>query len=161
MEDLKLKNMTLRPKPRQDVNGKWLKNGAKAKAGLNKALLHLGLNKFEVYLGYKMAKLNKPIFKISPYQTSQECAHCGYIHPDNRKTQSDFECLSCGHVDNADHNAALVIRKRAMDLILNSGTELVGTQKNVLRLRANHNRSKTVKSQYLAANDDLLKKKVA
>jgi putative transposase len=161
MEDLKLKNMTLRPKPRQDVNGKWLKNGAKAKAGLNKALLHLGLNKFEVYLSYKMAKLNKPIFKISPYQTSQECAHCGYIHPDNRKTQSDFECLSCGHVDNADHNAALVIRKRAMDLILNSGTELVGTQKNVLRLRANHNRSKTVKSQYLAANDDLLKKKVA
>ena len=63
--------------------------------------------------------------------------------------------------DNADHNAAIVIRKRAMDLMLNSGTELVGTQKNVLRLRANHNRSKTVKSQDFAANDGLLKKKVA
>jgi hypothetical protein len=48
-----------------------------------------------------------------------------------------------------------------MDFILNSGTELVGTQKNVLRLGANHNRSKMAKSRDLAANDDLLKKKVA
>ena len=56
MEDWKLKNMTKRPKPKQDTNGKWLKNGANAKAGLNKALLNLGLYKFEVYLNYQMAK---------------------------------------------------------------------------------------------------------
>ena len=56
MEDWKLKNMTKRPKPKQDANGKWLKNGANAKAGLNKALLNLGLYKFEVYLNYQMAK---------------------------------------------------------------------------------------------------------
>ena len=50
--------------------------------------------------------------------------NCGHIHPDNRKTQSNFVCVSCGHTDNADKNAAIVIKKRAINLILNSGTEL-------------------------------------
>ena len=160
MEDLNLKNMTKRAKPKQDEQGRWIKNGAKAKSGLNKALLNLGLNKFEVFITYKMAKLNKPVFKVWAYQTSQECAHCGYIHPSNRKTQADFVCQSCGCVDNADHNAALVIRKRAINLILNSGTELAGANKNVLRPRASANPRKTKKAQGLIACDCLSKKTV-
>jgi hypothetical protein len=40
---------------------------------------------------------------------------------------------------NADHNAAIVIRKRAIDQILHSGTELVGASKNVLHPRSNAN----------------------
>src|SRR5690554_2188194 len=40
-------------------------------------------------------------------------------------------------------NAALVIRKRAISLILHSGTELVGARKNVLRPGANANSRKT------------------
>jgi putative transposase len=162
MEDLKLQNMTRRPKPKQDPQtGKWLRNGATAKSALNKSMLNLGLYKFENLLSYKMERLNKPLFKVSPYQTSQECAHCGYIHPDNRKNQSDFQCLSCGHTDNADHNAALVIRKRAIDLLLNSGTELVGAKANVLRLRGNRNPSKTPQSTGYGAHDDFSKKKAA
>ena len=35
-----------------------------------------------------------------------------------------FYCENCGHSDNADHNAAKVIKKRAINLIINSGTEL-------------------------------------
>ncbi len=37
-----------------------------------------------------------------------------------------FSCGHCGHIDNADRNAAIVIKKRAINLILNSGTELAG-----------------------------------
>ncbi|NBW56434.1 hypothetical protein EBR43_01345, partial [bacterium] len=37
---------------------------------------------------------------------------------------------SCGHLDNADRNAAIVIKKRAINLMLHSGTEL--TSKGVL-----------------------------
>jgi putative transposase len=114
-----------------------------AKSGLNKSVLNLGLYKFENYLTYKMERRNNQLFKVSPYLTSQECAHCGYIHRDNRKKQADFECLRCGHGDNADRNAALVIRKRAIELLLNSGTELSGAKANVLRLRENRNPSKT------------------
>ena len=162
MEDLKIQNMTRRPKPKQDPQtGKWLRNGAAAKSGLNKSMLNLGLYKFENYLTYKMERRNKPLFKVSPYLTSQECAHCGYIHPDNRKERADFECLSCGHIDNADHNAALVIRKRAIKLLLNSGTELVGAKANVLRLRGNRNPSKTSELTGWDAHDDFSKKKAA
>jgi hypothetical protein len=38
-EDLKTKNMTKRAKPKMDENGKWIRNGAAAKSGLNKSIL--------------------------------------------------------------------------------------------------------------------------
>ena len=63
------------------------------------------------------------IRSFAPF-TSQECADCSHIHPDNRKSQELFKCENCGHTDNADKNAAEVIKKRAIKLILNSGTEL-------------------------------------
>ncbi len=37
-EDLQVDNMTKRPKPKQDENGKYLPNGAAAKGGLNKSI---------------------------------------------------------------------------------------------------------------------------
>jgi len=166
LEDLKLKNMTKAAKPKVcEITGKWLKNGARAKSGLNRALLGVGLYQFEQFLTYKMKMADKPLFKVAPHHTSQECAHCGHIHPSNRLTQSGFKCQSCGHADNADHNAALVIRKRAINLILDSGTELAGTNKNVLKLRASAERSansgKTLKAKALGAGRCLLKKKAA
>ena len=56
--------------------------------------------------------------------TSLECADCGHTHSGNRKKQSQFHCVSCNHTDHADQNAAEVIKKRAINLILDSGTEL-------------------------------------
>lgn len=161
IENLRLKNMTRRPKARQDDQGRWIKNGAAAKAGLNKALLSVALGRFEVLLKYKMDKACKPLFKLAPNHTSQECACCGHIHPGNRLTQADFECLACGHQDNADHNAALVIRKRAINLILHSGTELVGTSKNVLQPGASANPCKTRSVKAGRATGCLSKKTVA
>ena len=63
-------------------------------------------------------------FLILKALSAQECADCSHIHPDNRKSQELFICESCGHTDNADQNAAKVIKNRAIKLILNSGTEL-------------------------------------
>jgi len=68
--------------------------------------------------------LGKSWFKVQAHHTSQECAACRHTHPDNRKSQSRFVCDSCGHTDNADRNAAEVIKKRAIRLFLDSGTEL-------------------------------------
>jgi len=110
---------------------------------------------------YKMEKACKPLFKVAPNHTSQECASCGHIHSGNRKTQADFECLSCGHRDNADHNAAIVIRKRAINLILHSGTELVGTSKNVLQPGTSANSRKTRAVKAARATGCLSKKKMA
>lgn len=133
MEDLKLKNMTRRPKPKQCAQtGKWLRNNACAKAGLNRTLLGAGLYRFEEFVSYKAMREGKPVFKINPQNTSRECAACGYIHPDNRQTQSAFRCQHCDHQDNADRNAARVILKRAISLILHPGTGLSGRRGNVL-----------------------------
>ena len=42
---------------------------------------------------------------VSPYKTSQRCHRCGKIDSRNRKGER-FRCVSCGHEDDADHNAA-------------------------------------------------------
>ena len=124
LEDLRIKNMTKTPKIKKDEQGKYKPNGKKAKSGLNKSILNQRWYKFEEYLKYKSYKSGKACFKISANYTSQECANCSHTHPDNRKSQSEFICDNCGNKDNADRNASEVIKKRAINLILYSGTEL-------------------------------------
>ncbi len=47
--------------------------------------------------------------------SSQECAACGHVSADNRPTsQAVFLCVACGNKDNADDNAAKVLKKRTM-----------------------------------------------
>ncbi|KEY61003.1 RNA-guided endonuclease TnpB family protein [Serratia sp. DD3] len=123
-EALRTAQMTRRPKAKLDGQGRFLPNKAKQKAGLNKAILHSGWHMLESFTKYKAYQAGKAFFKIPATYTSQECAVCGNIHPNNRKSQSLFVCGQCGNTDNADHNASLVIKKRAITLILDSGTEL-------------------------------------
>jgi putative transposase len=125
LEDLRTKQMTKKPKAKKDeATGKWAKNNKKSKAGLNRSILDKGWHQMELFLQYKACRAGKALFKVPAHHTSQECADCSHTHPDNRKTQELFFCVSCGHSDNADKNATKVIKKRAIDLILNSGTEL-------------------------------------
>ena len=42
------------------------------------------------------------------------CNECGVIAKDNRKTQSAFICITCGHKDNADVNASKNIKALGM-----------------------------------------------
>ena len=123
-EDLKTSTMTKRAKPKQDDNGQFISNRAKQKSGLNKAILSKGWHQFELFTKYKAHQAGKAVFKVPAAFTSQECANCGYTHPNNRQSQSSFHCGCCGHVDNADRNASLVIKKRAIKLLLDTGTVL-------------------------------------
>ena len=123
-EDLRTKNMTARPKAKKSETGKWERNGARSKAGLNKAILDKGWHQLEAFIKYKSHRAGKAWFKVPAHHTSQECAVCSHTHPDNRRSQSRFHCESCGHTDNADRNAAEVIKKRAIKLILDPGSGL-------------------------------------
>jgi len=124
LEDLKTSNMTKKPKAKKDEKtGKWKKNNRKAKKELNRSILDKGWYLLESFLKYKAKILGISVFKILANYTSQECSNCGYTHPDNRKKHK-FLCKSCGYADNADRNASKVIKKRAIKLILYSGTEL-------------------------------------
>lgn len=123
-ENLKLKNMTKRPKPKKDENGKFLPNGAAAKAGLNRVMLEPGLGQIVDFVRYKSEREGKLMLLVPPHHTSQECACCGHVDADNRRTRALFQCTKCGHRDNADRNAGIVIGKRAVKLILDPGTGL-------------------------------------
>ena len=48
----------------------------------------------------------KRLQAVPPQYTSQRCSCCGYVAKGNRASQSRFECLDCGHTENADVNAA-------------------------------------------------------
>ena len=137
-EDLKTSNMTRKPKAKKDENGKYISNKAKQKAGLNKAILNVGWHLIETYTKYKSYRAGKAVFKIPSPTTSQECSKCGHTHPDNRKTQDKFVCVSCGYTDNADRNASLVIKKRAIKLIKHTGTVL--SERGVLTIISDNGR---------------------
>lgn len=62
---------------------------------------------------YKAKRLGVAVVTVDPRDTSRECFACGCIDKANRKTQSEFRCVACGHSDNADHNAAGNIARRA------------------------------------------------
>jgi len=73
----------------------------------SKCISDVGWYKFEELLNYKTF-----VHKVNPVYTSQECSNCGHTHKDNRPSQSKFNCMSCGHEENADSNASKVILKR-------------------------------------------------
>ena len=137
-EALRTSSMTRKPKAKQDEQGRYVSNKAKQKAGLNKAILSVGWHIIEAYTKYKAYQSGKAVFKIPAPYTSQECAKCGHTHPDNRESQELFVCGDCGNTDNADNNASLVIKKRAINLILDTGTVL--SDDGVLRTKSDSGR---------------------
>ncbi len=75
------------------------------------------------FLKYKATLAGIPIVKVDPRNTSRACNECGYCDKANRTSQEKFLCVSCGHRANADKNAALNIRARALS---KRALELVG-----------------------------------
>lgn len=162
LEDLKTKHLTKSPKPKPNQRGGWDKNGAKAKAGLNKAILDKGWHLFETYVNYKAEAAGKVVFKVPAHHTSQACSACDDTHPDNRKSQSEFVCGSCGYTDHADRNAACNIKKRAIKRLKNSGTELSNRGVLTLRLDTGRGAERKPKSANVvfAVGDEPSKKKM-
>lgn len=117
-EALKVKNMTKRAKPKQDEQGRWIKNGAAAKSGLNKAILASTWGQTKTFLQYKARRQGKLVVDVPPFYSSQECAACGHVHQGNRISQSEFVCQCCGNTDHADHNAAKVVAMRGVTQLL-------------------------------------------
>ncbi len=117
-EALKINNMIAKAKPKMDEQGHWIRNGAAAKSGLNKSILASTWGQTKTYLQYKARRQGKLVIEVPPFYSSQECAVCGYVHYDNRLSQAEFVCLSCGNTDHADCNAAKVIAIRGVRQLL-------------------------------------------
>lgn len=112
-ESLNIAGMTTSPKPKTDDSGGFLPNGAAAKAGLNKSILDAAWSQFLSILASKAERAGRQVIPVTAANTSRTCPACGYCSRDNRVTQADFACASCGYAANADYVGALNILNRA------------------------------------------------
>jgi putative transposase len=145
-EDLKLKNMTASPAAKQDAKGRYIRNGAAAKAGLSKALLSSALGLVKQFTGYKAAAANKLVLSVPAHYSSQECSNCGHIDSANRMTQSLFKCEACNHSENADINASKVIKGRGIKALTKHLAEVqAGTVKIKIMKKVGFRRPKDQK----------------
>jgi len=110
-EDLNIKNMVKRAKPKHDGQGGYLKNGACQKTGLNKVILDAAWGDLFEKIAWLAAKSGKPVVKVSPKHSSQECPSCGHVDKKNRDGEK-FICVECNYTSHADTNASRTIAKR-------------------------------------------------
>jgi putative transposase len=101
-ESLKISNMSKSASGTTEKPGK----NVRAKSGLNRAILDQGWSEFKRQLKYKLEWLGGVYVEVNPSYTSQKCSSCANIDKKSRISQSKFCCISCGHTENADLNAA-------------------------------------------------------
>jgi putative transposase len=105
LEDLKIRNMSASARGTAEDPG----SNVAQKAGLNRSILAAAWFRFETLLTYKLDFLGGTVVKVDPRYTSVTCSECGVRDKGNRENQAKFRCLSCGHADHADVNAAVNI----------------------------------------------------
>jgi putative transposase len=98
-EKLNIKNMTRSAKGTVEQPGR----NVRQKAGLNRCILAQGWGLLRRRTEDKAPGRVEDV--PAPY-TSLRCSACGWIDKKSRKSQADFECVSCGFTCNADTNAA-------------------------------------------------------
>jgi transposase len=116
VEKLNTPGMVRKPKAKPDPEhpGGFLANGARAKAGLNRAILGSCWGLLAHRAEAKAAASGAAVIYVDPRFTSQQCHVCGHTAPGNRDSQAVFRCQQCGHGDHADVNAARNILARGL-----------------------------------------------
>jgi putative transposase len=102
LEDLRITNMSASAAGTIEAPGK----NVRAKAGLNRGILDAAWGEFTRQLTYKVQWRGGQVILVNPAYTSRTCRKCRHESAENRKTQSVFACMACGHTENADVHAA-------------------------------------------------------
>lgn len=84
----------------------------------NRKVNFLGLSSLKQEVEHIARKYDIAVSTVQPSYTSKMCPICGCIDDRNRTNQETFECIECGHKDNADFNAAKNIRNRVLVTVL-------------------------------------------
>lgn len=92
----------------------------RAKAGLNRSIAASAWGMLRTRIEQKMPA--GAVITVDPRHTSQRCAACGHIAPENRDSQAVFLCVACGHAANADVNAAQNILAAGLAVAGRGGT---------------------------------------
>lgn len=114
-EDLKLKNMTKKAKPKKEGRV-FVKNNQAQKRGLNRAILNVNLGQIAVFTKYKLNRDGKAWVDINPANTSKPHNACGSMNT-KRPKQDVLICMDCNQTVDADLNASLNIASKGIDYI--------------------------------------------
>ena len=130
VEDLTVKNMVRRNKPKQDENGNYLPNNQSAKSGLNKSILDCGWSQFLDLLSLKAERAGLKVIKINPRGTSQVCVNC--LNRVDKQLSDRWHCCDyCGVMMPRDWNSALLLKKLGLD-------ETLSLKRSTARKRSQH-----------------------
>lgn len=113
VEDLQVVNMSKSCKGSIEQPGK----NVKQKSKLNRAILDQSWYEFKRQLDYKLAWNGGYLIYVPPQNTSRCCPACEYVSKENRLKQSDFKCVKCGYMNNADVVGAINILKRGQEFL--------------------------------------------
>ena len=113
VEDLRISNMVRSAAGTIEEPG----SNVAAKSSLNRSILDQSWGSFYEQIAYKAASAGARFVRVPPHHTSQTCSACGVVDATSRRSQAVFICTSCGHVANADVNAAAVILHRGLDAL--------------------------------------------
>lgn len=93
-----------------------IRNRIRARKSERTRLHSWAFGQLQSFVSYKAKRAGVPVVFVDPRNTSRKCAVCDTVSKANRKTQAAFECIACGHTNNADANAAENIRRAAVNL---------------------------------------------
>jgi transposase len=105
------------PKPDPDREGTFLPNGHTQRAALSQGIHASVWGTTSRRTEQKATASGCQVVFVNPRFTSQQCHACGHIASSNRESQAVFRCISCGHTDHADANAAKNILARGLAII--------------------------------------------
>jgi putative transposase len=117
VEDLKVKNMSRRAKPKQDETGRFLPNGQAQKSGMNKSIADAGWSQFIEILSFKAQRAGCLVIEVDPRGTSQHCSECLNRVPKELRDRW-HSCLHCGLELDRDSNSAILIKKVGLGVSL-------------------------------------------
>lgn len=106
----------------EDLNGQFGRSYIKDKVNddlnYNRITKALGISSLKDEVEHIARKYGIAVSTVQASYTSKMCPVCGSIEDENRPNQETFECIECGHSDNADVNAAINIRNRVAVTVL-------------------------------------------
>ena len=96
----------------------YIKDSDNEDINYNRKVKFLGLSSLKQEVEHIARKYDIAVSTVQASYTSKMCPVCGCIEDGNRPNQETFECVECGHKDNADFNAAKNIRNRVLVTVL-------------------------------------------
>jgi putative transposase len=112
---------------------KYIRTRIRAKKKQRRSLHSWAFGQLQSFVVYKGKRAGVPVKLVDPRNTSRTCPKCGCVDKRNRLKQAVFRCVSCGHLANADSNAAENIRRAVVNQPNVAGVDVSGVHiKSVL-----------------------------